>query len=117
MDKCCRECNELLEHSKAFDLGKLVAYSKNGIVSRTILENRSGTLTVFAFDAGQKLSEHSAPFDAVVQVLDGEGEFKIASKVSKIRKGQLLIMPANVPHAVRAVKKFKMLLTMIKGKK
>lgn len=105
-----------LEASKAFDLKELTDYSKDSIVSRTIVENKVGTLTVFAFDKGQALSEHSAPFDAIVQVLDGEAEFTVGGVTVKTPAGNILIMPANVPHAVRAVKRFKMLLTMIRSK-
>ena len=105
---------KLLETSKSFDLKKLIEYSGDSIVSRTIAESKAGSLTVFAFDKGQGLSEHSAPFDAIVQVIDGNGEFTIGGSPAKVTAGQIIIMPANVPHAVRAVKKFKMLLTMIK---
>jgi len=109
-----KNTRKLLETSKSFELKKLIEYSKDSIVSRTIAESKAGTLTVFAFDKGQGLSEHSAPFDAIVQVIDGNGEFKIGGSPVKVSAGQIIIMPANVPHAVRAVKKFKMLLTMIK---
>ena len=109
-----KNSRKLMETSKSFDLKKLIEYSPDSIVSRTIAESKAGTLTVFAFDKGQGLSEHSAPFDAIVQVIDGNGEFKIGGKPVKVSDGQIIIMPANVPHAVRAVKKFKMLLTMIK---
>jgi quercetin dioxygenase-like cupin family protein len=109
-----KNSRKLLETSKSFELKKLIEYSSNSIVSRTIAESKAGTLTVFAFDKGQGLSEHSAPFDAIVQVIDGNGEFTIGGNPVKVPSGQIIIMPANVPHAVRAVKKFKMLLTMIK---
>lgn len=109
-----KNSRKLLETSKSFDLKKLIEYSNDSIVSRTIAESKAGTLTVFAFDTGQGLSEHSAPFDAIVQVIDGNGEFTIGGVPVKVSAGQIIIMPANVPHAVRAVKKFKMLLTMIK---
>lgn len=109
-----KNSRKLLETSKPFDLKKLIEYSKDSIVSRTIAESKAGTLTVFAFDKGQGLSEHSAPFDAIVQVIDGNGEFIIGGRPVKVPAGQIIIMPANIPHAVRALKKFKMLLTMIK---
>jgi quercetin dioxygenase-like cupin family protein len=96
-------------------LSSLTEYGENSIVSRTLLENDSGTLTVFAFDAEQGLSEHSAPFDAIVQVIDGEAEIKINGQSHFLKAGDIIIMPANVPHAVRAVAKFKMLLTMLKS--
>jgi len=109
-----KNSRKLLETSKSFELKKLIEYSKDSIVSRTIAESKAGSLTVFAFDGGQGLSEHSAPFDAIVQVIDGNGELIIGGSPVKVSAGQIIIMPANVPHAVRAVRKFKMLLTMIK---
>ena len=105
-----------LTPAKAWTLAGLVSYGRGAIVSRTISESKAGTVTLFAFDAGQGLSEHSAPYDALVQVLDGETELKIGGKVVPARKGQLVVMPANVPHAVKAVRKFKMLLTMLRAK-
>ncbi len=84
-------------------------------MSRTILESGAGTLTLFAFDAGQKLSEHSAPFDATVIILDGRAELTIGGKQVAAAVGEVVLMPANVPHAVKAVERFKMLLIMIRG--
>ncbi|OGV39053.1 MAG: cupin [Lentisphaerae bacterium GWF2_49_21] len=110
-----KNTRKLLETSKSFELKELISYAKNSIVSRTVAERKTGTLTVFAFDKDQGLSEHSAPFDAIVQVIDGTGEFIIGGKPLKASSGQILIMPAKVPHAVKAVKKFKMLLTMIRS--
>jgi len=95
-------------------LEKLIEYSTNSIVSREILKTKTGTLTLFAFDAGQGLSEHSAPFDAIVQVLDGEAEIIIAGNSIITGAGETVLMPANIPHAVSAQKRFKMLLTMIR---
>ncbi|MCX9011554.1 MAG: cupin domain-containing protein [Candidatus Methanoperedens sp.] len=92
-----------------------IEYSSGAVVSKTLKENRAGTITLFAFDAGQGLSEHSAPFDAVVQVIDGEGQFIIGGEEHNVKAGQLIIMPANVPHAVRAKQRFKMLLTMLRA--
>ncbi|SNQ60178.1 cupin domain-containing protein [Candidatus Methanoperedens nitratireducens] len=97
------------------NLKEHIEYSTGSVVSRTLKENRAGTITLFAFDAGQGLSEHSAPFDAVVQVIDGEGRFIIGGEEHDLKSGQLIIMPANVPHAVRAKQKFKMLLTMLRA--
>ncbi|HDP95776.1 MAG TPA: cupin domain-containing protein [Candidatus Aminicenantes bacterium] len=101
---------------EVLDTAGMVSYADGSIVSRTLVENNAGTITLFAFDAGQGLSEHSAPFDALVQVLDGEGEFTVGGKVHCAAAGQVLLMPANVPHAVRAGKRFKMLLTMLRSK-
>ena len=85
------------------------------MVSKTLKQNPVGSITLFAFDAGQGLSEHSAPFDAVVEVIDGEGHFIIGGEEHEVREGQMIIMPANVPHAVRAEQRFKMLLTMLRA--
>ena len=95
-------------------LSELVEYSKDSIVSRTLRKSDSGTLTIFAFDKGQELSEHSAPFDAYVQVLDGKVELIIGGKSVITSAGEITLMPANIPHAVKCDVPFKMLLTMIK---
>ncbi|MEF8847953.1 MAG: cupin domain-containing protein, partial [Candidatus Thermoplasmatota archaeon] len=83
--------------------------------SRMLINKKSGSVTLFAFDEKQKLSEHTAPFDALVQVLDGEAEISISDKNYSLKQGEFIIMPANKPHAVTAIKKFKMMLTMIKS--
>ena len=108
--------NGKIPTGEVLDLMDLVEYAPGSIVSRTIAENKAGTLTLFAFDAGQGLSEHSAPFDAVVQILDGEAELTIGGKTVHAVAGQLVIMPADVPHAVTARQRFKMLLTMLRAK-
>ena len=95
-------------------LAGLVAYQTGSVVSKTIIDKKTGTVTLFAFDEGQGLSEHTAPFDAMVQVLDGEVEIKISGNPYNVKSGEILIMPANEPHALQAVKQFKMLLTMIR---
>lgn len=92
-----------------------VAYAAGSVVSKTLLDKKAGTLTLFSFDAGQSLSEHTAPFDAVVQVLDGEAHLVIGGKDTLVRAGELAVMPADVPHSVRADERFKMLLIMIRG--
>lgn len=92
-----------------------IEYSQGSVVSKTLKQNPAGTITLFAFDAGQGLSEHSAPFDAVVQVMDGEGLFIIGGEEHNLKEGQLIIMPANVPHAVKAKQRFKMLLVMLRA--
>jgi quercetin dioxygenase-like cupin family protein len=104
-----------LAPARALPLLELVDYGPGAVVSRTLAKNRAGTLTLFAFDAGQGLSEHSAPYDAIVQVVDGEGELTIGGERVVARAGELVLMPANVPHAVHAPARFKMLLTMIRG--
>jgi len=103
-----------LPTAEPVELANLVAYQDGGVVSRTLVKKKGGTLTVFAFDQGQALSEHTAPFDAIVQVLDGEAELVIGGKSVSARLGQTVLMPANVPHAVHATSKFKMLLTMVR---
>ena len=97
------------------NLENLIAYQKGSVVSRTIIDKKTGTITLFAFDENQGLSEHTAPYDAVVYVLDGEVEITISNKLFTLRKGEMIIMPANKPHALSAKTKFKMLLTMIKS--
>ena len=109
-----RTAEELKAH--AIGLNDFVDYAPGAVVSKTLIDKKVGTLTLFAFDAGQGLSEHTAPYDAVVHILDGEAELVIAGKPVKARSGELAIMPAGVPHAVRAVQRFKMLLTMIREK-
>jgi quercetin dioxygenase-like cupin family protein len=97
-------------------LAALVEYGEGAVVSRTLVENDAGTVTLFAFDEGQGLSEHTAPFDALVQVVDGQGEFVIGGESCRMGVGHIVLMPANVPHAVRAISRFKMLLTMLRAK-
>lgn len=100
---------------KAFGLAGLVDYQTGSVVSRTLLDRKAGTLTVFAFDRGQGLSEHTAPFDATVQILDGQAEISIDQQVRSVRTGEMIIMPANHPHALKAEERFKMLLIMIRS--
>ena len=104
-----------LPAAEAVDVAKLVEYVDGSIVSRTIADNEAGTLTLFAFDAGQGLSEHSAPYDAIVQIIDGEAELGIGGDLVRAVAGQIVIMPANVPHSVKAAQRFKMLLTMLRA--
>ncbi|MFH2046759.1 MAG: cupin domain-containing protein [Pseudomonadota bacterium] len=96
-------------------LADMVDYRKELVVSKTIIDKKAGTVTLFAFYKGEGLSEHTAPFDALVQVLDGEVEITIAGTPFNVKQGEMIIMPANKPHALKAVKNFKMLLTMIKA--
>jgi len=104
-----------LKPAEALNLADQVEYAEGSVVSRAILQKQVGTLTLFAFDQGQGLSEHSAPFDALVQVLDGEAEITIGGKPIRTKAGQTVLMPANVPHALKAISRFKMLLTMIRS--
>jgi quercetin dioxygenase-like cupin family protein len=100
---------------QALKLIDLIDYQEGSIVSRTLIDKDTGTLTLFAFDKGQGLSEHTAPFDALVYLLDGEAEVAISGKSFNLKEGKIIIMPANRPHALRAIKSFKMLLVMIKS--
>ncbi|MCJ7728935.1 MAG: cupin domain-containing protein [Sedimentisphaerales bacterium] len=95
-------------------LAELIDYADGSIVSKTIIDKSVGTITLFAFDKGQNLSEHTAPYDAVLQVLDGKAQLSIGGKHIDVSAGQLIIMPANIPHAVVAKERFKMLLTMVR---
>ena len=106
---------QLKEEHKAIKSIDLVSYQPGSIVSRAIIDKDSGTLTLFAFDEGQGLSEHTAPFDALVYLLDGEAEITISGKPLNLKEGEMVIMPANQPHALRAIKRFKMMLVMIKS--
>jgi quercetin dioxygenase-like cupin family protein len=96
-------------------LTELVDYQYGSVVSREIVSKKAGTVTLFAFDQGQGLSEHTVPFDALVHVFDGEAEITIAGKPLHVKEGEIVIMPANQPHALKAIKKFKMMLTMIRA--
>lgn len=107
----------LLPSAKAFDLEQLVEYGDGAVVSRTLVQNDAGTITLFAFDEGEALSEHTAPFDAVVHLLDGEGEIIIGGGSHLVRRGEIIVMPAGISHAIKAVKRFKMLLTMLRSNK
>jgi len=93
----------------------LADYQKGSIVSRTIIDKKAGTVTFFAFDEGQGLSEHTAPFDALVYLLDGEAEVTISGKPFHLKGGEMVVMPANDPHALKAITRFKMILTMIRS--
>ena len=95
-------------------LDSLVNYQEGSIVSRTIIDKKTGTLTLFAFWKGQALSEHTAPFDALVYLLDGEADVAISGKIYRVKQGEIIIMPAHEPHALNAVTNFKMLLVMIR---
>ncbi len=101
--------------AKAAGIAGLIDYADDSVVSKTIIDKSVGTITLFAFDAGQGLSEHQAPYDAVVQIVDGDAVLVIDGKDVPARTGEIVVMPANVPHSVRADAKFKMLLTMIRA--
>jgi len=100
---------------KVSNVKDMVTYQDGSIVSKEIIKKPTGTVTIFAFDQDQGLSEHTAPFDAMVYVLDGEAEILISGEAHQLRKGEMIIMPGGKPHALRAVKRFKMMLVMVKS--
>ena len=97
------------------ELEKLIDYQTASVVSKTLIKKSTGTVTLFAFDKGEGLSEHTTPFDALVYLVDGEAEITIAGKVNLVKKGEMIIMPANKPHALKAKESFKMMLVMVKS--
>ncbi|MBN2380352.1 cupin domain-containing protein [candidate division WOR-3 bacterium] len=101
--------------SQIFNLSRMLDYQDGAVVSRLLIDKPQGTVTLFAFDKDQGLSEHSAPFDAMVQILEGRAEIKISEKVYELSPGEMIVMPANEPHALRAVRRNKTLLVMIKS--
>ena len=101
--------------AKTLDMAGLVEYQTGSVVSRAVIQKKTGTVTLFAFDEGQGLSEHTAPFDALVCLLDGQAEIVISGKPHALKKGEMIIMPAGEPHSLKAMGKFKMMLVMIRG--
>ena len=106
---------KLFETAEVFRFETKVDYSEGGIVSKRVIDRPTGNVSLFAFDKGQRLSEHTAPFDAMLQVVEGKAEIVINNVPYKVQAGESIIMPANITHAVNAIEKFKMVLTMIKG--
>jgi quercetin dioxygenase-like cupin family protein len=104
-----------IEPAKKQSLGTLVSYEPGSIVSRTIVDREAGTVTLFAFDEGEGLSEHTAAYDALLYLLEGEAVVTVSGVPNKMRSGEAIVLPAGKPHSVRAVSRFKMLLTMIRG--
>ncbi len=109
------QSKKVVEKAQAIKLVSLAEYQEGSIVSRTLIDKKAGTVTFFAFDEGQGLSEHVAPYDALVSVLDGEAEVTLSEKIYRVKEGEMIILPANKPHALKAIRKFKMMLTMIKA--
>ena len=106
---------EKIELTEAQVLEKMLDYQEGSIVSRTLINKDVGTVTLFSFDQGEGLSEHTAPFDAIVYVFDGEAEIMISQNKHILTKGQMILMPGNEPHALKALKRFKMMLIMVKA--
>lgn len=104
-----------IEKGEKFIAAEAVDYSTQAVISRQVLKSEKGSITLFAFDKGEGLSEHTAPFDAMVLVLDGKAEIMIGGKPDLLQKGEAIIMPANIPHALKAIEQFKMMLVMIRG--
>jgi quercetin dioxygenase-like cupin family protein len=102
--------------TKIFDLNSILDYQEGSVVSRALINKNEGTVTFFSFDKGEGLSEHTTPFDALVYIFDGKARITISKKEYVVEKGQMIIMPANEPHALKALEKFKMMLIMIKAK-
>jgi quercetin dioxygenase-like cupin family protein len=113
MDKAEQTDKDLL--GKVADVAGMVEYQDGAVVSRTIMDRPTGTVTLFSFDKGQGLSEHTAPFDALVHILDGEAVVTISGVDNRLKAGEAIIMPANDPHALQAEERFKMMLVMIRG--
>lgn len=105
----------MTSETKKYILAEMVDSKEASVVSRTLIDKKTGTVTLFAFDKGQGLSEHTAPFDAMVYILDGEAEVRISGAPFSVKKGEMLIMPANEPHALKAIEQFKMMLVMIRS--
>ncbi len=102
------------EKETIFNLENAIEYTEGGVISKQVTKSKGGNLTLFSFDKEQGLSEHKAPYDAIVQILDGETEITIGGKMHLLKKGDSIIMPANIPHSLKAIQRFKMLLTMIR---
>ncbi len=107
--------SNIIEVSKIFKVAESVDYATGAVVSKTIVKKQTGNITLFAFDMGEGLSEHTAPFDAVAQILDGMAEITIGGNRFVLQAGECIIMPATIPHALKAMERFKMMLTMIKS--
>jgi quercetin dioxygenase-like cupin family protein len=109
------QSKKVVEKAQTIKMVSLAEYQEGSVVSRTLIDKKAGTVTFFAFDEGQGLSEHVAPYDALVSVLDGEAEAAISEKIYRIKEGEMIILPANKSHSLKAIKKFKMMLIMIKA--
>ena len=106
---------ETFPKSSVMVIGEMIGYADGGVVSKQVLKSEAGNITLFSFDRDQGLSEHTAPFDALVQILDGEAEIMLGGETIRLKKGESVIMPAGVKHSLHAIIRFKMLLTMIRG--
>jgi quercetin dioxygenase-like cupin family protein len=109
------QSKKVVEKAQTIKMTSLAEYQEDSIVSRTLIDKKAGTVTFFAFDEGQGLSEHVTPYDALVSVLDGEAEVALSGKIYHVKEGEMIMFPANKPHALKAIRKFKMMLIMIKA--
>lgn len=103
------------EKGRVFDVAHMIDYAEGGVVSKELIHNDAGSVTLFSFDAGQQLSEHTAPFDALLQVVEGEMELSVEGKVNVVKAGEAFVIPTGARHSVSAAKPFKMIITMIRG--
>lgn len=103
------------EKGRVFDVAHMIDYAEGGVVSKELIHNDAGSVTLFSFDAGQQLSEHTAPFDALLQVVEGEMELNVEGKVNVVKAGEAFVIPNGARHSVSAAKPFKMIITMIRG--
>lgn len=103
------------EKGKVFDVAQMIDYAEGGVVSKELIHNDAGSVTLFSFDTGQQLSEHTAPFDALLQVVEGEMELSVEGKVNVVKAGEAFVIPNGARHSVSAAKPFKMIITMIRG--
>ena len=106
---------KVVEKAQAIEMASLAEYQEGSVVSRTVIDRKAGTITLFAFDEGQGLSEHVAPYDALISIIDSEAQVVICGRTVHLKEGEMMILPADEPHALKAVKKFKMMLIMIKA--
>ncbi len=104
-----------IETARVYQAAALTDYQTGSVVSREVVRKKTGTVTVFAFDIGQGLSEHTAPFDALVVVLDGEAQITIGGHLHRVKEGEMIVMPAGIPHVLQAAQRFKMMLVMIRA--
>ena len=106
---------KIVAKGRVAKLADFAEYQEGSVVSRTVIDRKNGTVTIFALDEGQGLSEHTAPYDALVYVLNGEAEIVISEKSMRVKEGEMIVIPARKPHALKAVRRFKMMLTMIRS--
>ncbi|MBU1864617.1 MAG: cupin domain-containing protein [Candidatus Omnitrophica bacterium] len=104
-------------HSTAVSFSDAIQYQNGSVVSKTLIDKKIGSITLFSFDAGQGLSEHTSPYDAFVEIFDGKAQITISGKIYSVQAGEFIIMPANQPHSLKAIERFKMMLVMIRDKK